>query len=131
MKSLAIIPLGLGIMLAAIPARADNTSCTGPLFGKTINGNLVVPDGASCRIVHVSVTGNVLVGTGASLVVADNVTIAGNLEANRCTTVAIFPFSEPVSIGGSVQESRATLDCFVASLLAKTSHFLGQLVNII
>jgi hypothetical protein len=102
MKSLAIIPLGLGIMLAAIPARADNTSCTGSVFGQTINGNLVVPDGASCSIAHVSVTGNVLVGTGAILVVADNVTISGNLQANQCKTVFIQPLGGPVSVGGSV-----------------------------
>jgi predicted acyltransferase (DUF342 family) len=103
MKSLAIIPLGLGIMLAAIPARADNTSCTGSLSGQTINGNLVVPDGASCRIGdNVSVTGNVLVGTGAFLrVPGGNVTISGNLQANRCKTVAIEP-QGPVSVGGSV-----------------------------
>jgi hypothetical protein len=104
MKSLAIIPLGLGIMLAAIPARADDTSCTGTLVGKTINGNLVVPDGESCAIGDgVSVTGNVLVGAGAILnVQGSNVTISGNLQANRCKFVRFIISSGPVSVGGSV-----------------------------
>ena len=102
MKSLAIIPLGLGIMLAAIPARADETSCTGSLVGETINGNLVVPDGETCSLTNVRVTGNVLVRTGATLVMpGGNVTISGNLQANRCKTVAIEP-QGPVSVGGNV-----------------------------
>jgi hypothetical protein len=103
MKSLAIIPLGLGIMLAAIPARADETSCTGSLVGKTINGNLVVPDGATCSLTNVRVTGNVLVRTGATLVMpGGNVTISGNLYANQCKNVFIRTIGGPVSVGGNV-----------------------------
>ena len=65
MKSLAIIPLVLAIMLAAVPAaRAGDTSCTGQLFG-TINGNVVVPQGATCELTTATVTGNVLVEKGA------------------------------------------------------------------
>jgi hypothetical protein len=103
MKSLAIIPLGLGIMLAAIPARADETSCTGSLVGVTINGNLVVPDGATCSLTNMRVTGNVLVGTGATLnVPGGNVTISGNLQANQCKNVFIRTIGGPVTVGGNV-----------------------------
>jgi hypothetical protein len=104
MKSLAIIPLGLGIILAAVSAaRAGDTSCTGALVGVTINGNLVVPDGASCSLTNARVTGNVLVGTGATLnVPGGNVTISGNLQANQCKNVFIRTIGGPVSVGGNV-----------------------------
>lgn len=103
MKSLAIIPLVLAIMLAAVPAaRAGDTSCTGQLFG-TINGNVVVPQGATCELTTATVTGNVLVEKGASLLAGPqgSVTISGNVLAIQCASVTIEP-SALVSIGGSV-----------------------------
>jgi hypothetical protein len=107
MKSLAIIALGLAIIFVAIPAaHADNnTSCTGLLQG-VINGNVVVPDGATCLLDSTTVSGNVLVGKGASLSVGvfGSVTISGNLKADQCASVSITPVPGPyaVSIGGNV-----------------------------
>jgi hypothetical protein len=61
MKGLAIIALGLAIIFVAMPAaHADSTSCTGLLQG-VINGNVVVPDGATCDMENATVTGNVRV----------------------------------------------------------------------
>ena len=104
MKTLAMIPLALGIVLAAVPAaRADDTSCTEPLSG-AINGNVVVPEGATCSLHDATVTGNVLVGKGARLLmIAGPVTIAGDLLGIQCDAVEIHPEpSSTVSIGGSV-----------------------------
>jgi hypothetical protein len=105
MKILAMIPLALGIVLAAVPAaRAEDTSCTGPLSG-AINGNVVVPEGATCSLHDATVTGNVLVGKGARLLmIAGPVTIAGDLLGIQCDAVEIHPeeLSSTVSIGGSV-----------------------------
>jgi hypothetical protein len=72
MKRFAITPLAaLGILAGTVPAaRAADTPCTTDISsGTTINGNLVVPAGASCTLENVTVTGNVQVGKGASLTV--------------------------------------------------------------
>jgi hypothetical protein len=105
MKSLATIALGLAIIFVAMPpARADNRSCTGPLSG-VINGNVVVPNGATCELNSATVNGNVLVGAGASLSVGvfGSVTISGNLTADHCASVSVVPVPAPnaVSIGGN------------------------------
>jgi hypothetical protein len=91
-------------MVAALPAaRADNTPCTGSLQG-VINGNVVVPDGATCQLNNATVTGNVFVSTGASLAmgVFGSVMISGNLQADHCASVGVISFTTSLSIGGNV-----------------------------
>jgi hypothetical protein len=105
MKSVAIIPLVLGIMLAAVSAaRADDTLCTTGPFSGVINGNVVVPDGATCDLENATVTGNVLVQKGAILFVGLGapVTISGNLQADQCASVILSNGGAPVSVGGNV-----------------------------
>jgi hypothetical protein len=113
MKSLAIIiPLVLGIMFAVVPAaRAADTSCINAVLSGPINGNVVVPNGDSCDLEAANVTGNVLVGKGAFLMVGGfapgSVTISGNVNADHCFAVQIGNLAATralanVSVGGNV-----------------------------
>jgi hypothetical protein len=89
MQRFAITPFAvLGILAGTVPAaRAADTTCTTTISSGTINGNLVVPAGASCTLANVTVTGNVQVGKGATLAVGpgtgQTVTIGGNVQADR------------------------------------------------
>ena len=95
MRHFATTLMAFGIMVAAVPAaRADNTPCTGSLQG-VINGNVVVPDGATCQLNNATVNGNVFVSTGASL--------AMGVQADHCASVGVISFTTSLlSIGGSV-----------------------------
>jgi len=103
MKNLA---LTLALVLTALVvstaiSRAD-TSCTNTLSG-TIEGNVVVPSGASCTLSDVTVTGGVQVLQNASLTVdatQQPVTINGNVLATNC---AFALLEGGVSVGGNVQ----------------------------
>jgi hypothetical protein len=106
MKRFAITALAaLGILAGTVPAAraADATCPPNPATGATINGNLVVPAGNTCQLQNVTVTGNVQVGKGASLLVepvtGQTVTIGGNVQATHCQFVQLLP-SGTVSVGG-------------------------------
>jgi hypothetical protein len=129
MRHFATALLAFGIMVAAVPpARAAETTCPpNPAAGSTVDGNLVVPSGATCTLAGVTVTGNlrvqtnaevvlqaaltqvstiegnVHVGTGGSLLAA-NSTIDGNIDADQCFTVSI----ETVTVDGNVHIQNCT-----------------------
>jgi hypothetical protein len=116
MKRLAIAALAtFGVLLAAMPAaRAADTQCNTTISGGTINGNLAVPNGATCFLgKNVVVTGNVEVGAGAGLEVV-GATIGGNIQAEQCNFMELSPSfvggSEPgpISVGGNVQIQHCT-----------------------
>jgi hypothetical protein len=113
---LAAVP----VLLAGVSAvQAANTSCTSTLTG-TIDGNVVVPNGASCTLSDVTVTGNVQVLQNASLTVdatEQPATIAGNLQATNC---AFALLQGGVVVNGSVQ----IVQC------AQKSGFVGPGVKI-
>jgi hypothetical protein len=95
----ALAAIGMG--LATVPASAADTTCTTTLSNGTINGNLVVPNNASCTLTNETVTGSVTVGTGASLRV-DGSTIGGNIRASHCNFVQLINTSGAVNVGGNV-----------------------------
>jgi len=110
----AITPLAaLGILAGAVPAaHAADTTCTTTISSATtINGNLVVPAGATCTLENgTTVTGNVQVGKGASLTVEPltlQATIGGNVQADQCNFVQLIP-NGPISVGGNVQIRNCT-----------------------
>src|SRR5580704_3083229 len=110
----AITPLAaLGILAGTVPAaRAADITCP-PNPSGTINGNLVVPAGNSCTLANVTVTGNVQVGKGATLIVEPNpgqtVTIGGNVQAAQCQSVVLEPIAHgAISVGGNVQIQNCT-----------------------
>jgi hypothetical protein len=99
--TLASLAVGALMLVTGIPAaradtlRADNF-CTKTLTG-AIFGNVVVPRG-TCTLGFPSgppatVTGNVIVEPGASLVVQGGSTVAGNISADQCGAVDISPFA--------------------------------------
>jgi hypothetical protein len=91
---------GLSTVLAmmAAPAWADETSCTGSI-GAVRLANIFVPDGATCQLEGTRASGNLVVGTGATLI-ARSIKINGNVQAEGAQHVAISGTS---SVGGSVQ----------------------------
>jgi hypothetical protein len=79
-----------------LAAHAQNVSCSGNIGGgateTTISGDVTVPSGASCTLQFVTVTGDVHVQQGGSLVVAaydEPSTIGGNVEATNCVSALL------------------------------------------
>jgi len=105
MKHFATAMVAFGIMLAAIPAAraaatpaapaapaapatATTTCPPNPTPGSTVSGNLIVPPGAVCSLFGVTVTGNVVVQTNATVGFDPSAltTIVGNLHLGAGTT---------------------------------------------
>jgi hypothetical protein len=96
-------PLVLGTIAAAyaftaLPAAAEEYRCTGRV-GAVALDNIFVPDGASCVLERTRAKGNIVVGTGASLL-ATSVSVNGNLQAEGAADVSVAGRS---TFGGSVQ----------------------------
>jgi len=115
MKHFETAMLAFGLLLVALPvARAADTTCPPTPSGSTVNGNLIVPANASCNLTTtLTVTGNVVVGTGASLgifpVDGQTVTINGNITADHCNSVGIQTFGNGMfSVGGNVNIRNCT-----------------------
>lgn len=95
---LASTAVAMTAALAAQPAAAEETTCTGTV-GAVALDNLYVPDRANCVLDRTRLNGSVVVGRGASLR-AHGVTINGNLQAEGAAFVGVGGFS---TVGGSVQ----------------------------
>ena len=96
------------VLLSAAPAAAEERECRGSI-GAVFLDNIFVPDGASCVLDRTRAKGNIVVGTGASLV-AHGVSVNGNLQAEGASAISVQGFS---SFGGSVQlvkGGRASID---------------------
>lgn len=82
-------------------ARAD-TTCSSTLSG-TVDGNVVVPSGASCTLSNVTVKGGVRVSQNASLIVdatQQPATINGAVQATNCVSALL---EGGVTVAGNVQ----------------------------
>lgn len=101
---LAAIPLALaGSLLVAAPAQADDRVCRGTIGSVAIDGDVVVPQGASCTLLGTRVDGNVLVKGNATLV-ARGAKVGGNVQADNHRRVVITPRDGSRSrVEGSVQ----------------------------
>src|SRR6516225_3334571 len=105
-------------LIVAIPAlaagvsaaHAADTSCTSTLTG-AIDGNVVVPDGASCTLSDATVAGNVQVLQNASLTVdatQQPTTIEGDVHADHCAFALLeggVTVTGNVRIGQCAQQS--------------------------
>ena len=106
---LALTVAAVALLGGAAAARAD-TSCTGPLSG-TVNGDIVVPTGASCTLSNATVSGDVHVLKDASLTIdatEQPTTINGNVLANGCTFALLeggVTVSDSVEIRQCAQQS--------------------------
>jgi hypothetical protein len=91
--------VALALLLSTSPiAVAEEQSCAGTLGAVTVD-NLLVPQAASCRLHGTRVLGTIKVEAGATLL-ASNVYVAGNLQAENATRVEIRAQSV---VGGSIQ----------------------------
>ena len=105
--SIAAFVIACMAICAEAPAARADTTCTGSVGGATavtnISGNVVVPNGASCTLTFVNVTGNVTAGPGSSLLIngyLEPSTIGGSVVATGCTSALI---EGNVTVGGNVQ----------------------------
>jgi hypothetical protein len=73
----------------AAPAHAADQTCTGPIGAVIIDGNVIVPPGASCALFGTRVTGNVLFGQGSRLLTQD-ATVVGNIQGEGAIRVRIY-----------------------------------------
>jgi hypothetical protein len=87
-------------------ARGGDVSCLGPIGGgrtvTNIDGNVTVPDGTSCTLSFVKITGNVGVGQNATLIVSaytEPSEIGGDVEAKGCNSVLL---QGNVTVGGNL-----------------------------
>src|SRR5215813_11529383 len=90
----------------ALTVRAD-TNCTGTLTGM-VNGNVTVPKDGSCTIEIATVTGNVKVSQGATLIIqaySEPSNIGGNVEADHCKSALL---EGNVTVGGNLQIHQCT-----------------------
>ena len=94
----------LSFLLGSVPAAdaGSVTSCTTTISDKTIDGDLVVPDGKTCDLENVTVTGNVHVGKHAiffTQLTSGSTAILGNVVAVDCHFVAAVS----LFVAGNVQ----------------------------
>ena len=101
---LAALPLALaGALLVAAPAQADDRICRGTIGARAIDGNVVVPKGASCTLLGTRVDGNVLVKGNATLV-ARGAKVDGNIQADNHRRVVVTARNgSKTRVEGSVQ----------------------------
>ena len=83
MRRVALV-LAIGSIAAlglAIPAYADSRTCTGTIGAITIDGDVNVPQGATCRLNGTRVDGNVKVNNNARLFATD-VFVGGSVQSD-------------------------------------------------
>ncbi|PVG80887.1 hypothetical protein DDE18_21125 [Nocardioides gansuensis] len=96
---LVAVSLGLG----AAPAHADDTTCHGTIGAVSLDGNVIVPEGALCRLIGTRVDGNVQVKSGAVLK-AKGVRVGGSVQAENHERVVVKALNGGRShVDGSIQ----------------------------
>jgi hypothetical protein len=131
------------------PAGAAPTDCTTNITGPaTIQGDVVVPPGGHCSLGWVppyatpccnppipsgygivQVTGKVMVGTGASLVVGLNSKIVGSIQARGCNFVELVSEGNE-EVGGDVQIFNCTGNpAFLSTGTGSAIHGSFQCLN--
>ena len=82
LRRVAVLAAVIGVMGVIVPAAsAKNFECRTEFLTGVIDGNVVVPEGAFCRTLGATITGNLRVETGAIGFHAHNSTIGGNVES--------------------------------------------------
>lgn len=77
-----------GLALAAPTASADDRTCRGSIGASHIDGNVIVPSGASCTLNGTNIEGNVEVGSNATLS-ANNVIVDGDIQSQGHRSVSV------------------------------------------
>ena len=82
------VTVGTLSVATAAPALADERVCRGTIGARSIDEDIRVPRGATCRLTNTRVDGNVKVSGNAKLYVRGAV-IGGNIQAERAHTVDV------------------------------------------
>ncbi|MDO5681595.1 MAG: hypothetical protein Q4G46_02035, partial [Propionibacteriaceae bacterium] len=77
---------GSALVMSAPVAEAGDYTCRGTLTNRSIDGNVVVPTGASCVINGGKIDGNIKVYRNAAVRVTGT-TVKGNIEGDRHRSV--------------------------------------------
>ncbi len=102
---------------AHVTAPTEPGHCSGRIEAVSVDGDVTVPDGATCELVGTRVEGNISVGPAARLY-AHAVAVDGDIEGERTLDVQV---TEGSSVGGNLQlESGGTA-------LVTDSHIDGDL----
>jgi hypothetical protein len=86
---LIIIVVLAAILVTAGPAHADDRRCSGTIGARSIDGNVIVPRGQTCRLNGTRVDDNVFVRANARLF-ARGVRIGGNIQAENHQLVEVL-----------------------------------------
>jgi hypothetical protein len=104
LAALAALPIvAASLVLGAAPAQADDTTCRGTIGAVSLDGSVIVPEGALCKLVGTRVDGNVHVESGAILK-ARGVRVGGNVQAENHERVVVKALNGSRSrVDGSIQ----------------------------
>ena len=104
LAGLAALPfVAASVALGAAPAQADDTTCNGTIGAVTLDGNVIVPEGALCKLIGTRVDGNVHVESGATLK-AKGVRVGGSVQAENHERVVLKALTGGRShVDGSIQ----------------------------
>jgi hypothetical protein len=91
MKQMLImtVVLAASILVTAGPAHADDRRCSGTVGARSIDGNVIVPSGRTCRLNGTRVDENVFVRANARLI-ARGVRVGGNVQAENHQLVKVI-----------------------------------------
>ena len=90
MKQMVIMTVVLAALLVtAAPAHAEDRRCTGTIGARSIDGNVIVPRGKTCRLNGTRVDDNVFVRANARLI-ARGVRVGGNIQAENHRLVKVL-----------------------------------------
>lgn len=87
-----------GLATAAPAATSDERTCRGTIGARSLDVDIRVPSGATCRLRGTRVDGNVKVSRRATLV-ATAVRVGGNIQADNARSVVVTGSR----VGGSIQ----------------------------
>jgi Tannase and feruloyl esterase/FG-GAP-like repeat len=109
---LAVALVAFTTILAGVPSARADITCSGTVGNAStvtnISGNVVVPNGASCTLIFVNVTGNVTAGLGSTLLInayTEPSTVGGNVTATDCSSALLEGL---VTVNGNVSISSCT-----------------------
>src|SRR5688500_11951563 len=85
---ISTVVVAASVLISGGPAYADDRRCTGTIGARTIDGNVIVPAGRTCRLVGTRVDDNVFVNASARLI-ARGVSIGGNIQAENHQLVRV------------------------------------------
>ena len=87
-----------GLTAAAPAATTDERTCRGTIGARSLDVDIRVPSGATCRLNETRVDGNVKV-YGRATLVATGVRVGGNIQAENAKSVVV----SRSRVGGSIQ----------------------------